>query len=69
MIRKDSFDFVNKKDVSLNEYIDMFKRFCYYFEYNYTDKEIELLKDLWVYNKLELNKNQVITMNKIMEVM
>ena len=69
MIEKNKFDFENIRNLSMNDYIEGFKRFCYFFEFNYTEKEIELLKDLWVFNKLECQANQIKTMNKIMEVM
>lgn len=53
----DMYDFENLSDLSLDEYIEGFKKFCYIFEFNYSEENIERLKDIYAFNKLEMKKN------------
>lgn len=51
------YDFENRNEMSLEEYVENFKKFCHYFEINYSEQDIEKLKDIYAFNKLEM-KNQ-----------
>ena len=52
----DMYDFENLRDLSLDDYIEGFKKFCFIFEFNYSEENIERLKDIYAFNKLEMKK-------------
>ena len=52
----DLYDFENLKELSLTEYLEGFKKFCFIFDLTYSEKDIERLKDIFAFNKLEMKE-------------
>ena len=52
----DMYDFENLSELSLNEYLEGFKKFCFIFELSYSEEDIERLKDIFAFSKLEMKE-------------
>ena len=50
------YDFENRNELSLNDYIKNFKKFCQYFDLSYSEEDVEKLKDIYAFTKLEMKK-------------
>lgn len=63
------FDWENKNELELKDFVEGFKGFCYFIDYRYTEDDIEKIKDLYVYNIIEMCYNQNKIINYFLEVM